>query len=103
MQTAVDRLMNSSELINKSGSSWRTSLKNSGVKVIALYFSAHWCPPCRQFTPILKSAYEDYKSSHSSNNKLSVVFVSGDRSQDEMLSYMREAHGDWPGVPPGSP
>lgn len=103
MQTAVDRLINSNELIKKNGSSWGTTLKSSGVKVIALYFSAHWCPPCRQFTPLLKAAYEDYKSNHSSDNKLSVVFVSGDRSQDDMLSYMREAHGNWPGVAPGSP
>ena len=103
MQTAVGQLVNSNDIINKNGSSWGSTLKNSGVKVIALYFSAHWCPPCRQFTPLLKSAFEEFKSSNPSNNKLSVVFVSGDRSQDEMLSYMREAHGNWPGVPPGSP
>ena len=102
MQAAIGQLINSNELVNKNGSPWGASLKNSGVKVLALYFSAHWCPPCRQFTPMLKSAFEEYKSSNPSSNKLSVVFISGDRSQDEMLSYMREAHGNWPGVPPGS-
>ena len=26
--------------------------------IVCFYFSAHWCPPCRGFTPILKSFYE---------------------------------------------
>lgn len=26
-------------------------------KVLAVYFSASWCAPCKQFTPILKSVY----------------------------------------------
>ncbi len=26
-------------------------------KLVLFYFSAHWCPPCRLFTPILKDFY----------------------------------------------
>ena len=28
-------------------------------KVVALYYSAHWCSPCRKFTPILHALYEE--------------------------------------------
>ena len=101
IQGLVGELINSTSLVDKNGSPWSSPLKNSGIKIVALYFSAHWCPPCRQFTPLLKSAYEDYKKT-TSDSKISVVFVSGDRSQNDMISYMREAHGNWPGVSPGS-
>ena len=26
--------------------------------VVFFYFSAHWCPPCRVFTPNLKTFYD---------------------------------------------
>ena len=29
----------------------------SDKKIIAFYFSAHWCPPCRLFTPVLAEFY----------------------------------------------
>ena len=29
-----------------------------GKKFVGFYFSAHWCPPCRGFTPVLKDFYE---------------------------------------------
>ena len=37
-----------------------------------------------------------------SGSKVQVVFVSADRTIPDMLSYMKEAHGNWPAVPPGS-
>ncbi len=29
----------------------------TGKDYILLYFSAHWCPPCRMFTPLLINLY----------------------------------------------
>ena len=27
------------------------------AQFVCVYFSAHWCPPCRGFTPVLKEVY----------------------------------------------
>ncbi|PAA47589.1 hypothetical protein BOX15_Mlig014545g2 [Macrostomum lignano] len=61
-------------------------------KKIMLYFSAHWCPPCRTFTPALALFYEEAKASHPN---LECVFVSCDRDEASMLSYFNESHGDY--------
>merc|ERR1712130_667492 len=29
-------------------------------KYVGIYFSAHWCPPCRGFTPVLAESYNAY-------------------------------------------
>lgn len=42
-------------------------------KVTALYFSAHWCPPCRQFTPQL---VDFYNSKRGTPEEFEIVFVS---------------------------
>ena len=34
------------------------TLWQDGVKAVGFYFSAHWCPPCRHFTPKLGEVYK---------------------------------------------
>jgi len=55
-------------------------------KVFALYFSAHWCPPCRGFTPELAQWYS--KSLHAKG--LEVIFVSSDRDENSFKEYFGE-------------
>lgn len=61
-----------------------TSSLLCNVKCIALYFSAHWCGPCRQFTPILQDLY---KTSKLNNKSFEVIFCSADHDQNGFDSY----------------
>ena len=47
-----------------------------GIKSVGFYFSAHWCPPCRSFTPELA---ELYKQVQATSHSFRTVFVSCDR------------------------
>jgi thiol-disulfide isomerase/thioredoxin len=51
---------------------------------IALYFSAHWCPPCRGFTPELVKTYNLLKAA---NKKFEIIFVSSDRDPKAFNDY----------------
>ncbi|CAH1414972.1 unnamed protein product [Lactuca virosa] len=53
-------------------------------KHVLLYFSAHWCPPCRAFTPKLVETYHEIKKKH---NNFEVIFISSDRDQDSFDEY----------------
>jgi nucleoredoxin len=64
-------------------------------KLIGLYFSAHWCGPCRKFTPELVDYYNRVAPQHP---ELEVIFVSSDRSPAEMEMYMREMSMPWPAI-----
>lgn len=68
-------------------------------KVVALYFSAGWCPPCKQFTPVLAEFYNELQE-----NELpfEIVFVSSDKTASDMETYMKQCHSDWLAVPFGS-
>lgn len=66
-----------------------------GPKYTALYFSAHWCPPCRAFTPKLVEWYKDFKAKHAD---FELVFVSRDKDEAAQLEYMKETGMPWPAV-----
>ncbi|GMI62649.1 hypothetical protein ScalyP_jg2639 [Parmales sp. scaly parma] len=55
-------------------------------KLVGLYFSAHWCGPCRQFTPLLAEFYATHKSLN--KDDFEIVFVSGDRDSASYTSYL---------------
>lgn len=64
-------------------------------KLIAFYFSAHWCAPCRKFTPQLVEYYNRVAREHP---EFEIVFFSFDRTGSAMESYMREANMPWPAI-----
>ncbi|MEN8844487.1 MAG: thioredoxin-like domain-containing protein [Lentimonas sp.] len=67
-------------------------------KYFAFYRSAHWCPPCRAFTPDLVKFYNKQKAKGA---PLELVFISSDRSEDAMAEYMNEYDMTWPAFPLG--
>lgn len=64
-------------------------------KYTALYFSAHWCPPCRLFTPKLVEWYKEFKAKHP---QFELVFVSSDRDEAAMQKYIKDTGMPWPAV-----
>lgn len=54
-------------------------------KHIGLYFSAHWCPPCRGFTPKLAEFYQA-----GLKEKMEIVFVSSDKDEKAFKEYFGE-------------
>lgn len=52
-------------------------------KVVGIYFSAHWCGPCRQFTPLLTKFYNE----HAKSKNFEIVFASSDRDERSFQEY----------------
>lgn len=72
-------------LVDKQGASHSREDRLTKGKQIGLYFSAHWCPPCRNFTPKLAEAY-----SNGLSDKMEIVFVSSDRDDAAFNEYLGE-------------
>jgi nucleoredoxin len=64
-------------------------------QIYGLYFSAHWCAPCRKFTPQLVAYYNQIAHDHP---EFEIIFVSADKSAEDMATYMRESGMPWPAI-----
>lgn len=60
-----------------------------------VYFSAHWCAPCRKTTPALVEFYHETKRDHPG---FEFIFVSADRDEASMARYMEWAQMPWPAL-----
>ncbi len=61
----------------------------------AFYFSAHWCPPCRSFTPKLVSFYNEQPGK---KKQFEIIFVSNDSDENMMEEYIKGDAMPWPAI-----
>jgi len=64
----------------------------AGVKFYAIYFSASWCGPCKEFTPGFVDAYRKIREIYP---EFETVFVSRDRSEADTMAYMKADKMPW--------
>jgi nucleoredoxin len=74
--------MNLKTFIDQDGDVNDESIKDSGV--LCLYFSAHWCPPCNEFTPKLGEFYREINKEceHIQDKIIEIIFVSCDKTEE---------------------
>ena len=93
-QSASGESLFPSKLLDNKGKEVTSSVL--GDKIVGIYFSAQWCPPCRHFTPSLV----EFRNKNTKD--FEVVFVSSDRSSEDQLKYMDKYGMKWYTLPHGS-
>jgi len=72
----------SGKILTKKGKADASILHEAPV--LAYYFSAHWCPPCRKFTPILAELYNQWNAN---GKQIEILFVSSDQEEHQFREY----------------
>ena len=54
-------------------------------KLVAIYFAAYWCPPCRHFTPSLSKFYKKLLLERS--DSIEIIFISNDNDEASFKDY----------------
>ena len=87
----MDLLLGSNLLVSV-GKKESTKSALGDASIVALYFSASWCPPCKAFTPVLSQFYKNAKSLG-----VEIVFVSSDRDTTSFNEYFSKM--PWLAIP----
>ena len=83
--SGVADLFSKGAVVDKAGNVVDLKTHCAG-KTVGIYFSAHWCPPCRGFTPQLAEFY----LRNSKDKNFEVIFVSSDRDEKSFQEYYHE-------------
>lgn len=89
-----DNLPGIDQVLTKNGQKTLAEVVE-GYKFYAIYFSAHWCPPCRNFTPVLSQFYEEVNKDGAKN--LQIVFLTSDKDDAAFQGYYETM--PWVAVP----
>ena len=62
------------------------------VKIIGLFFSAQYCPPCLKMMDIVKDFYQEYNKS---KKELEIVLVGCDKNEKEYINHVKSMPWLW--------
>jgi len=83
------------KLVSLQGKTIKKYVMESEPEHYAFYFSAHWCPPCRAFTPEL---VKFYNAQEGRKKQFEIIFVSSDQDENQMEEYIKGDSMPWPAV-----
>lgn len=87
-EIAVTRIVPSGDVVHET-------LNPLLAPYLAVYHGAGWCPPCQRFSPTLA---EFYHAADKTGKRFQLVMVDYDRTEGDMLAYMRQHHMEFPAV-----
>jgi thiol-disulfide isomerase/thioredoxin len=81
------------ERLGSGGDVVREEFKPALAPYLAVYHGAGWCGPCQRFSPHLAEFYHD---ADKTKLRFQLVMVNYDRSDEDMVAYMRQHKMEFP-------
>ena len=83
-KVTMDSLLGPKLLVKADGGAKPTKTLLKDKSLVALYFSASWCPPCKTFSPLFREFY----NAAAKEKGLEVVYVSSDKDMESFKEYV---------------